>query len=37
MTAENTLPEPTLPTGDSQAQSVAAPASVPAQETHVVD
>ncbi|MDA8450267.1 DNA topoisomerase (ATP-hydrolyzing) subunit B [Acidovorax sp. NCPPB 3859] len=31
MTAENTLPEPTLPTGDSQAQSVAAPASVPAQ------
>ncbi|BFO53200.1 DNA topoisomerase (ATP-hydrolyzing) subunit B [Acidovorax sacchari] len=31
MTAENTLPEPTLPTGDSQAQSVAAPDSVPAQ------
>ncbi|WP_375577491.1 DNA topoisomerase (ATP-hydrolyzing) subunit B [Paracidovorax oryzae] len=31
MTAENTLPEPTLPTGDSQAQSVAAPTSVPAQ------
>ncbi len=31
MTAENTLPEPSLPPGDSQAQSVAAPASVPAQ------